>query len=111
MAWESTKNPKIREIISILSSGSYTPTQLARKLDMHNVVISRYLKVLKNDNLVKIRRKQNELYYSLDQNQWKKHVEATMNLSGGNFSNDFKEYVEKKLSSQKIQNNLQGDKN
>ena len=111
MAWESIKNPKIREIISILSSGSYTPTQLARKLNVHNVVVSRYLKTLKDDNLVKIRRKQNELYYSLDQNQWEKHVKATINLAGNNFSDNFIEHLEKNHLTQKNQNNLQGSKN
>lgn len=110
MAWESTKNPKIRYIISILSSGSETPTNLSNKMNIDKVTISRYLKILKDDNLVKIRRNQNQLYYSLNKNQWKKHVEETMNLAGENFAKKFKEHIEKKSSSQKSLNNLQGDK-
>ena len=95
MAWESTKNPKIREIIEILSSGPHTPTQLAQMLNSNPVTIARYLKILKEDNLVKIKREQNQLYYSLNLNQWRKHVEATMNLAGENFTNKFKKQLKK----------------
>lgn len=110
MAWNSTRNPKIREIIHTISSAPHTPTQLSKKLNLHEVTISRYLKILRDDNLVKIRRKQNELYYSLDLNKWEKHVEETMNLAGDNFTNKFKKHLEKKSSNQKIWRNLQGDK-
>ena len=89
MAWESIKNLKVRSIIEILGSGPHTPKQLAEKLGLHEVTVSRYLKILKKDNLVKIKRKQNQLFYSLNQNQWKKHVEATINLAGSNFAKKF----------------------
>ena len=107
MAWESTKNSKGRDIIKILGdSESLNPTQIAQRLNLHKVVVSRYLKKLKDDKLVKILRKQNQLYYSLNLDEWKKHVETTMNLAGENFANKFKDHLEKESSNQKIRRNL-----
>lgn len=109
MSWNSTKNPKIREIIKILGgSKSQTPGQLSEKLDLHEVVVSRYLKILKEDNLVKVKRDQNQLYYSLNQNQWQKHVDATMNLAGENFTKKFKEHL--KMASTRKYEILREDK-
>lgn len=87
---DSTNNENIRKIIEILGHGSKTPKQLAKELGMHEVTVSRYLKTLKDDNLVKIKRDQNQLYYSLNLNQWKNHVEATINLAGEMFTKKFK---------------------
>ena len=98
MAWKSTKNPKIRDIIKLLGShGSLTPTDLSKKLDLHSVVVARYLKQLKDDKLVKIKRKQNQLFYSLDHKQWKKHVEATIELAGNSFETKFNENMKQKF--------------
>ena len=85
LAWKCVKNEHIRDIISIIGSTSATPTMLSKKLKIDPVAMSRYLKVLRDDKLVKVRRDQNKLWYSLHQNNWKKHIEATLNLSGGNF--------------------------
>ena len=103
MAWQCIKNPKIRDIITILGNcGPHTPTQLAKKMDLHEVTVSRYLKTLKDENLVKIKRKQNQLFYSLNVKQWEKHIEATINLAGTNFANKFNEHTQKESHSSEL---------
>ena len=96
MGWDYVKNLKTRKIIEILYSGSHTPKQLAEKMNLHEVTVSRYLKILKKDNLVKIKRKQNQLFYSLNQNQWKKHVEATIDLAGSHFVSQLNQSIQEK---------------
>ena len=90
----------MRKIIEMISSTPMTPTMISQELGFDSVRTSRYLSVLKNGNLVKIRREQNNLFYSLNHNEYKKLVEATMNLAGDNFVNKFEESIGKKLKKQ-----------
>ena len=90
MAWQSVKNKHIRNIISLISKNPMTPTMLSKQLKLHEVAISRYLKTLKDDELVKIKREQNNLYYSLNRDKWQKHVEETIRLAGETFSFNMK---------------------
>jgi len=98
MAWDSIKNKHNRDIIKIIGSTPMTPTMLSERLKIDPVSISRYLKILRDGKLVKVRRDQNNLWYSLNQNQWKKHVEATIDLAGYNFVSNFKKISNKSNS-------------
>ena len=88
----ASDNKNIRKIIEILlNSGPQTPTQLAEKLGVHQVTISRYLKTLRDNGWVEFMRDGVEKFYTVKRKEWKKYVEENILFSIDSFSKVVKE--------------------